>query len=106
MKLQLAAFLLFAVQPAIAAGYTLDECLATATGKNPDLLWEKAALDENQAGYVVSRGALLPQLDATLSYQRYDKELPNKKVLFGTSLDDYYSDLTISGLSHFQSDVV
>ena len=84
--------------PAWAAGYSLEECLATATGKNPDLLREKAALDENQAGYVVSRGALLPQLDATLSYQRYDKELPNKKVLFGTSLDDYYSDLTIKQL--------
>jgi len=81
-----------------AAGYTLDECLAMAAGKNPDLLRERAALDENRAGYVVSKGALLPQLDVALNYQRYDQQLPSKKVLFGTSLDDYYSDLTLKQL--------
>lgn len=81
-----------------AAGYSLDECLSLAAGKNPDLLRERAALDENQAGYVVSRGALLPQLDATLSYQRYDQALPSKKALFGASPDDYYSDITLKQL--------
>ena len=92
---------LFAALPlpsAGAAGYSLAECLSMATGRNPDLLRERAALDENQAGYVVSRGALLPQLDATLSYQRYDQQLPSKKVLFGASLDDYYSDITVKQL--------
>ena len=93
--------LLFAALPLPAAGaegYSLKECLSMAAGRNPDLLRERAALDENQAGYVVSRGALLPQLDATLSYQRYDQQLPSKKVLFGASLDDYYSDITVKQL--------
>ena len=83
---------------AAAAGFSLEECRATAAGKNPDLLRERAALDEGQAGYAVSRGALLPQLDATLSYQRYDQQLPSKKALFGVSPDDYYSDITLKQL--------
>jgi len=95
-------FLLFALTAcagrARAADYSLSECLDKAAANSPDLLREKAVLDENQAGYTVSKGALLPQLDATLSYQRYDHQLPSKKALFGTSLDDYYSDITFKQL--------
>ena len=98
-KLLLPALLLAACAgPARAAEYSLDDCLAKAAANSPDLLRERAALDESRAGYAVSRGALLPQLDATLSYQRYDHQLPSKKALFGTSPDDHYSDLTLKQL--------
>lgn len=75
--------------------YTLDECLNKAESSNPELLREKEIYSEYQNGYSASRGALLPQVDASLVYQRYEEQLPSKKALFGPSLDDYYSDVSL-----------
>jgi len=73
----------------------LADCLTQAEQANPDILRQKEIIAENIGGYRFSRGALLPQIDATMSYQRYDEQLPSKKAIFGSSLNDYYSDVAI-----------
>ena len=93
MKLKLTFILLFLSGQAKALDYTLDECISMALAKNPDLLKERAVLQEYEAGYSISKAGLLPQLDFALNYQRYDQELPSKKALFGVSQDDYYSEI-------------
>ena len=78
--------------------YTIEECLTKAEAGNPDLLREKEILLEFQSGYSSSKGPLLPQIDATYIYQRYGEQEPGKKVIYGPSLDNYYSDFTFKQL--------
>lgn len=98
---KLSALLLLFVLPAAGRaqdGYALGDCLETAALKSPEILRERAVLDEAEAGRSAALGPLLPQLDATLSYQRYEEQLPSKRAIFGASLDNYYSDLTLKQL--------
>lgn len=77
---------------------TLEECLSKAAIGSPELLREKEALFESRAVYSISKAALLPQLDASLSYQRYHDQPQSKRILFGATHNDYYSDVTLRQL--------
>ena len=95
----LTLILLTVLLPATVSGrernITLEECLTKAEQSNPDLQSQKANVEEVKFKYLAQRGMLFPQLDANLSYFRYGEELPSKKALFGTSLNDYYADVSL-----------
>jgi len=77
---------------------SLAECRTVAEKTNPDILSAAEKVAENLNRYYAFRGVLFPQADAAFSYQRYQDQLPSKKALFGPSLDDYYSELTVRQL--------
>ncbi len=74
---------------------TIDECIEIAFKNNPELKSQGLKIEEMKSKYHQQIGNLLPQLDGSLSYYRYEKELPSKKVLIGESLDDYYADVSL-----------
>jgi outer membrane protein TolC len=76
-------------------GKTIEECLEIAFKNNPELKSQEMKIEEAKAKYNQQIGNLLPQIDTNLSYYRYEKELPSKKILIGESLDDYYADISL-----------
>ena len=74
---------------------TLEECLNVSEKNNPELIAQQYKIKEMSSKYYQDIGNILPQIDANLSYLKYDWELPSKKVLFGESLDDYYAELSL-----------
>ncbi|MGB9721500.1 MAG: TolC family protein [bacterium] len=76
-------------------GKSIEECVAIALDNNPELKSEEMKIKEIESKYHQQIGNLLPQLDASLSYTRYEKELPGKKPLIGESNDDYYADVSL-----------
>ena len=76
-------------------GKTIDECIEIAFKNNPELKSQEMKIEEAKSKYHQQIGNLLPQIDGSLSYYRYEKELPSKKALIGESLDDYYTDISL-----------
>jgi len=74
---------------------TLEECLSAADKSNFELTSQQYKIKETNSKYNQEVSNLLPQIDASLSYLRYDWQLPSKKALFGASLDDYYADISL-----------
>jgi len=74
---------------------SLSECIKEAEKNNPELKAQGAKVEEYGFKYRQQLGVILPQLDANISYTRYEEQLPSKKTLFGSSLDDYYSDISL-----------
>ena len=76
-------------------GKTITECIDIAFNNNPELKFQEMKIREAESKYLQQIGNLLPQIDTSLSYNRFEKELPSKKVLIGESLDDYYADISL-----------
>ncbi len=74
---------------------TIDECIEIAFKNNPELKSQGLKIEEAKSKYHQQIGNLLPQIDGSLSYYRYEKLLPSKKALIGESLDDYYADISL-----------
>ena len=74
---------------------TLEECLNAADKSNFELTFQQYKIKETNSKYNQEVSNLLPQIDTSLSYLRYDWQLPSKKALFGSSLDDYYADISL-----------
>lgn len=74
---------------------SLEECLNVSDKSNFELTSQQFKIKESGSKYNQDVSNLLPQLDAGLSYLRYDWQPPSKKVLFGASLDDYYAELSL-----------
>ena len=77
------------------ANMGLEQCIKTALTNNHEYLAQKSKNEE--AGYRLLQQVsnILPQVDASTSYYRYENELPSKKQLFGISNDDYYADISL-----------
>ena len=73
---------------------SLEDCLKAAQNSQ-EIKIQEAKVKEYKFKYEYQRGFLFPQLDASISYLRYGQELPSKKALFGSSLDDYYTDISL-----------
>ena len=74
---------------------SLEGCLNVSEKNNPELIAQQYKIKEMSSKYYQDIGNILPQIDANLSYLRYDWELPSKKALFGVSLNDYYAELSL-----------
>ena len=74
---------------------SLEECLNISEKNNPELIAQQYKIKEMSYKYYQDISNILPQIDANLSYLRYDWELPSKKALFGVSLDDYYAEISL-----------
>ncbi|PIU82959.1 MAG: hypothetical protein COS68_06650 [Elusimicrobia bacterium CG06_land_8_20_14_3_00_38_11] len=74
---------------------TLEECLSTADKNNPEIISQQYKIKEMNSKYHQEISNILPQIDANMSYLKYDWQLPSKKALFGQSLDDYYAELSL-----------
>jgi len=73
----------------------LEECLSIAGKNNAEIKVALEKVKESEAVYRGKLGFLLPQVDANLSYYRYNEQLPAKKQRFGESLDDYYAEMVM-----------
>lgn len=74
---------------------TLKECLDIADRNNPELISQQYKIKEMNSKYYQERSNIFPQIDASMSYLRYDWQIPSKKSLFGSSLDDYYAEISL-----------
>jgi outer membrane protein TolC len=74
---------------------TLKECLDIADRNNPELISQQYKIKEMNSKYHQERSNILPQIDASMSYSRYDWQIQSKKSLFGSSLDDYYAEISL-----------
>lgn len=56
---------------------------------------QELKIEEVKAKYYQVLGNMLPQLDGSLIYYRYEKQLLGKKNLIEESSDDYYADISL-----------
>lgn len=77
------------------SGKTITECIDIALKYNPELKFQEMKIRETESKYRQQIGNVLPQIDAGLSYNRYEKVLPSKRTFIGESLDDYYADISL-----------
>lgn len=74
---------------------TLEECLNVADRNNPELISQQYKIEEMNSAYKQQKSTIIPQIDANMNYLRYGSQLQSKKTLFGPSLDDYYTEISL-----------
>ena len=99
-RLSLFLFLSFLSFSAFSNQLSYDEIIKTALVNNPDLKYEEMKVKEAESRYNVQFGAILPQIDALLSYTHYGQDAGNgfetKPTIIGASEDFYIAQLTLN----------
>ena len=74
---------------------TVEECIDIADTNNQELISQGYRIKEMNSKYIQEISNILPQIDSKISYLRYGLQLPSKKTLFGESLNDYYTEISL-----------